>query len=513
MSTPGRLSGILLPLFSLRSASDFGIGDFGALPAFFTWMKAARQRLLMVLPLLPTAPGDPSPYATRSAFGLNPLFIDLTRLPEWQALGGESALSGEEQDRLAEARGAKRIRYDLVFALKGAALARAFERFEQEKGSARQQAFAAYQEQQEEWLPGYALFAALSEANQQRPWWEWEPALKERRPDALAQAQREHGARARYHAWLQWVTDAQWQEARVAAKAAGVLLCGDEPFIIGQDSADAWCNPGILRRDARLGVPPDDFSAEGQDWGLPYFDFARMQADDYAWLKARAKNAAGYYDLRRVDHAVGYFRQYIRDERTPKGRFLPDDEPTQRAWGEKHFTLLAEGAGIVAEDLGVIPPFVREVLGRMELPGYRVMRWERDDRLYRDPATFPRASLATTGTHDTDTVVEWWEGAQEWEREAMARVYPAFQGVPLTRECSPKVHTALLASTLQSGSDLVVLPWQDVLATRDRVNLPGTMTDANWSYRIEQDVDALMSVEQTRQAALRLARLTQESGR
>ena len=109
-----------------------------------------------------------------------------------------------------------------------------------------------------------------------------------------------------------------------------MLLCGDEPFIIGQDSADTWAHPDILRRDARLGVPPDDFSATGQDWGLPYFDFAAMEKDDYRWLKARAAKAASYYDLRRVDHAVGYFRQWIRDEKTPTGPLHPPGrgEPT-----------------------------------------------------------------------------------------------------------------------------------------------------------------------------------------
>lgn len=514
MSTPGRLSGILLPLFSLRSATDFGIGDFGALPGFYQWMNAARQRMWMLLPLLPTAPGDPSPYATRSAFGLNPLFIDLARLPEWQALGGEGSLSPEEQDRLAEARASRRIRYDLVFPLKTAALDRAFERFEQEVASGpRHEAFSAFQTAHANWLPSYALFAALSEEQGQRPWWEWPEGLRERRPEALAQAGQRLARRVRHHAWLQWVADAQWHEAREAARASGVLLCGDEPFIIGQDSVDAWCNPRILRRNARLGVPPDALSAEGQDWGLPYFDFAAMDAEGYGWLRARARNAASYYDLRRVDHAVGYFRQYIRDERTPRGRFLPEDEPSQRALGERHFRMLSEGAGIVAEDLGVIPPFVRETLARLELPGYRVMRWERDDGTYRDPAHFPRISLATTGTHDTDTAAEWWESSADWEREAMARVYRAFDGVPLTREFTPQVHAALLVATLHSASDLAVLPWQDVLGTRDRINLPGSMSEANWSYRIEQDVDALLSVEQTRQAAVKLASLTQASSR
>ncbi|WP_426754942.1 4-alpha-glucanotransferase [Myxococcus sp. Y35] len=516
MSTPGRLSGLLLPLFSLRSQSDFGIGDFGAMEGLFSWMKAARQRMLMVLPLLPTAPGDPSPYATRSAFGLNPLFIDLQRVPEFAASGGEAALSDAQRAQLAEARGAPRVRYDLVFPLKDAAFARAFDVFEAQHWapqSERAQAFRQWRDAQGEWLESYALFTAISEQENRRAWWEWPEGLRTRQPEALASKSRELERRVRYHAWLQWVAEQQWNEVRAQARAHDVLLCGDEPFIIGQDSADVWAHPDILRRDARLGVPPDDFSATGQDWGLPYFDFAAMEKDDFAWLKMRAKKAASYYDLRRVDHAVGYFRQWIRDEQTPTGRFIPPDEASHRRLGEKTFRLLSEGAGIVAEDLGVIPPFVRHILAELRLPGYRVMRWERDDNHYRDPRQFPTVSLVTTGTHDTDTVAEWWEGAGDHERHAAARSWQELHGVHITREFTPDVHRAMLASALNAASDLCVLPWQDVLGTRDRINLPGSMSDSNWAYRIEQNVSDLLTDSRTREAAERLAWLTASARR
>ena len=516
MSTPGRLSGLLLPLFSLRSQSDFGIGDFGALDGLFAWMKTARQRLLMLLPLLPTAPGDPSPYSTRSAFGLNPLFINLQQLPEFAASGGEAALSEAQRRQLAEARAAPRVRYDLVFPLKDAAFARAFDTFEKQHWgpqSTRAKAFGKWREAQGEWLESYALFTAISEQEDRRPWWEWPEGLRTRQPEALGAKSKELERRVRYHAWLQWVAEVQWDAVREQAKTRGVLLCGDEPFIIGQDSADCWAHPAILPRDARLGVPPDDFSATGQDWGLPYFNFAAMEKDDYAWLKERAKKAASYYDLRRVDHAVGYFRQWIRDEQTPTGRFIPPDEESHKRLGEKHFRLLSEGAGIVAEDLGVIPPFVRRILADLKLPGYRVMRWERDDNVYRDPRQFPAVSLVTTGTHDTDTVAEWWEGARDDERQAAARAWPEMNGVPVTREFTPEVHRAMLASALNSGSDLCVLPWQDILGTRDRINLPGSMSDSNWAYRITQNADALLTNEQTRDAGQRLAWLTASARR
>jgi 4-alpha-glucanotransferase len=511
MLPSGRLSGLLLPVFSFRSRTDFGIGDFGAMDDLYRWMNAARQKLLMVLPLLPTAPGDSSPYATRSAFGLNPLFIDLHQVPEFQATGGEGALPDEQKRQLAEARGAHRVRYDLVFPLKEAAFERSYNHFEQHewaKQTERARQFQAWREAQGEWLESYALFTALSEQEQRRAWWEWPEPLRTRNPEALRAASARHERRVRYHAWLQWVAEQQWNRAREQAKARGILLCGDEPFIIGQDSADTWAHPAILRRDARLGVPPDDFSATGQDWGLPYFDFAAMEKEDYRWLKARAAKAASYYDLRRVDHAVGYFRQWIRDAQTPTGRFIPPDEATHKRHGEHHFRLLSRNAGIIAEDLGVIPPFVRGILADLGLPGYRVMRWERDEAVYRNPHEYPAVSLATTGTHDTEPMADWWESTADYERASIARAWPEFQGLNPTKEFTPEVHRTLLAAALNSKSNLCVLPWQDILGTRERINLPGTMSDSNWAYRIAQNVDRLLEEEQTRTAAEKVAGLT-----
>jgi 4-alpha-glucanotransferase len=507
----------LLPLFSLRSRTDFGIGDFGALDGLFDWMVAARQKLLMLLPLLPTAHNDSSPYSTRSAFGLNPLFIDVQALPEFAEAGGLDSLSAEERGWLSEARASRRIRYDLVFRLKDAALHRAFERFETlhwKTSDARANELREWQHTQSGWLEAYALYAAISKDQQHRPWWDWPAALRDRKPAALAAERNRLSHDVLAECWLQWIAERQWDQVRAKAKAKGVLLCGDEPFILSQDSADCWAHPKLLRRDARLGVPPDAFSADGQDWGLPYFDFSAMEKEGYAWLKFRAEKSASYYDLRRVDHAIGYFRQWIRDTTTPKGRFIPLDEPAQVALGEKHFKLFSASAGIIAEDLGVIPKFAREVLKKLQLPGYRVMRWERDEAVYRDPHEFLEVSLATTGTHDTDTLREWWETATDAERLAMAKAVPEMQGLPaVTKAFTPQVHEALLAGTLGSASNLAVIPWQDVLGSRDRVNLPGSMTDANWAYRIDCTQEELLQREDTLRAAALMSRLTTESRR
>lgn len=515
LSAPkSRLSGILLPLFSLRARGDFGIGDFGSLGGFFHWLELSGQRLWMMLPLLPTAWGDPSPYSTACAFGLNPLFIDLRPLLTRHGL----TLTAPEQQALAEARRAPTVRYDLVVPLKAGLLARAFDAFEQ----APSPDFEAFCAAKRAWLDDYALFAALSFEQQRRAWWEWPDGLAERAPAALAAARTRLGRAIRFAQWEQWVADVQWQQVRQQAAARGVLVCGDEPFIIGQNSSDCWCNPKLLRRDGRLGVPPDEFAADGQDWGLPWFDFAAMDAEGYRWLQFRAAQAAGYYDLRRVDHAVGYFRQYVRDAQTPRGRFIPSEEPRQAALGEKNFRFLSNAAppppgqpsAIIAEDLGVIPPFVRSVLEALKLPGYKVMRWARDDGTYQHPHHYPAVSLVTTGTHDSETLREWWTVAAHWEREAVCRTFPelhAFQPPPA--EFTPEVHEALLRAALNASSGLCILPWQDVFGEAERVNLPGTVSDRNWSYRMRLEAEDLAGREDTARAALWLKRLTVEGRR
>ncbi|MBK7857050.1 MAG: 4-alpha-glucanotransferase [Archangiaceae bacterium] len=507
MSLPqGRTSGVLLPLFSFRSGTDAGIGDFGGFGGIFEWMKQAKQQLLMILPLLPTAPGDPSPYSTRSAFGFNPLYIDLNQLP------GATDFTPEERASLKLARAAPTVQYERVFPLKEAALARAFARFEAQRDFA---AFDAFVAEQKDWLDTFALFAALSDANQHRPWWEWPAPLANRDAKALAEANAQHATRIRYHAWLQWVADAQWKKVRAQAKQAGVLLCGDEPFIIGKDSADAWAYPHLLRTEGRLGVPPDDFSADGQDWGLPWFDFEAMERDGYRWLRTRARSAAAAFDVRRVDHAIGYFRQYVRDAQTPRGRFIPSQEHQQQALGEKHFRLLSEGgAGIMAEDLGVMTPFVRRTLDMLQLPGYRVMRWAREDGVYANPRQYPAVSLVTTGTHDTETLREWWQTAQQWEREAVCRTFPELHRFfPPGAGWSDDLHQAMLAAAENASSNLCIIPWQDLYGEETRVNLPGTIGPHNWTYRMRVPVEQLTTDGTTRAGAELLARLTVGGGR
>jgi 4-alpha-glucanotransferase len=345
------------------------------------------------------------------------------------------------------------------------------------------------------WLDDYALYRALHHEHQGRYWLEWDEGIRHRLPDALTEARQRLSREVLYRSWLQWVAGEQWQRAR--RDCSGVAIFGDFPFVVSGDSADVWARQHEFRLDASVGTPPDAFSATGQNWGLPVYRWDVM-APDFEWLRQRARRSDELYDGFRVDHLVGFFRTYVR-ERDGSAAFVPPDAPSQTAQGERLLVLFGEsGAHIVAEDLGSVPEFVRESMARLEVPGYKVLRWERcwdqPGKPFRDPATYPAVSLATSSTHDTETLAEWWDTAPAEERTALA-------GIPSLRErgCDPgvefcdSVRDGLLRALCAAGSNLVLIPVQDIFGWRDRINTPAVVDDANWTWRLPWPVDELHS--------------------
>jgi 4-alpha-glucanotransferase len=285
--------------------------------------------------------------------------------------------------------------------------------------------------------------------------------------------------------------------------------------MVAPDSADVWSRRSDFRLDARVGVPPDAFSATGQDWGLPVYRWDVMEREGHAWLRARARRMAELYDLYRVDHVVGVYRTYFFPNDGGKPAFVPDAEPAQIRNGETVLGILGEGARVIAEDLGVVPDFVRASLARLRIPGYRVQRWEKEwdapGQPFRDPARWPALSVATTGTHDTESVADWYDAMPAEERRQLADIpalAPLRGSLPATFD--DRVRDALLEMLYRSGSDLLLLPFGDVFGVRDRVNVPGTVTDENWTYRIPVGLAALAA---DRAARERLHGLAERSGR
>ncbi len=499
-----RRAGILVPLFSIPSSRSWGIGEIGDIEPMARWLESAGQRLLQLLPINEMPPGETSPYSALSAMAVDPQFVALHALEDFEEIGGEEGLERGLRDRLDRVRMSPLIAYPVVRELKQIALRRSFAHFRDTEwagGTRRAAAFRVYREQQSWWLDDYALFRALHARHDERAWTDWPEPLRMRQPRALDAARHELADDVLFRQYVQWVAGDQWGTAR--DRAGPVALFGDLPFMVSGDSADVWARQDEFRLDASVGVPPDAFSGTGQDWGLPVYRWDVLARRDFDWLRHRARRNADLYDGYRVDHLVGFYRTYFRPD-GGEPRFTPADEASQRALGERVLAVLREpGSEIIAEDLGTVPDFVRESLTRLAVPGYRVFRWEREwhspGQPFRDPSAYPAASVATSGTHDTEPMVIWWETAPREEREAVLAM-DAMKDLlseedrsrALEAQNLPHVmHEALLEAMFASGADLLILPIQDVFGWRDRINEPATVGAGNWTWRLPWPSDRL----------------------
>jgi 4-alpha-glucanotransferase len=518
-----RSAGLVLPLFSLRSSRDGGIGEIGALAGFGPWLERAGFHALQLLPVSTLPSSETSPYSALSAMAIDPIYVTLDDVPDYKAPGGDARLPLADQMALKTARAASRVDYANVRQAKHGALSLAFSNFwdvDWVRTTPRAGSFAAFCAWEEWWLADYALYCALRDRHAGQPWTEWPEPLQIRNVEALEDARRELEREILFHQYAQWLADEQWAAAREGL--GDIRLFGDFPFMVGVDSADVWANQHLFQFDRTTGTPPDAFSATGQDWGLPVYRWDAMAAEDYRWLRQRARRMGHIYDGYRVDHLVGFFRTYSRALGDPTGHFDPGHEPDQIAQGERILELFkSTSSQITAEDLGLIPDFVRESLAKVGLPGYKVIRWERDwhtpGQPFVPPSKFPRVSVATTSTHDIEPIALWWDTASSDEKRLFVRllgedVVP--QGVdPATVSFTPGLLALMLESAYSAGSDLLLLPLQDACGWRDRINVPATVGANNWSWRVPFTVEQLQEDDAMNAAARELYRLADRSGR
>lgn len=474
-----RHSGLTVPLFSLASRQGWGLGEFADLPMFARWMMEAGQSVVQILPINEMPPGETSPYSAMTAMALDPIYITMSQVADFAGLGGDLALDGAETAEIARLRTALRIDYASIRRLKDRWLRRSFDRFlrlEVSRGSLRAALFDAFTREQAWWLNDYTLFRALRAQHDEQRWVDWPSPLAQAEAAAVAAAKPGLLPEMTYRAYLQWIAAEQWADAKRLAWPARVF--GDLPFMISADSPDVWARQHEFRFDATIGVPPDAFSETGQDWGLPPWRASVMAANDFAWMRARSRRYADLYDGYRVDHLVGLYRTYLRPiDKAQPAFFDPSDEPAQISLGET-LTGIFTGdtrADVIAEDLGSIPPFVRESMARLGLPGMKVLRWERywdrDGQPPIDPAEFPECSVATTGTHDIEPLAATPDGDTDDKRMAVLR------------------------GLLSSGSCLTLMPVQDVFGWTDRINTPAVVDEINWTWKLPWPVDTWLDRE------------------
>jgi 4-alpha-glucanotransferase len=505
-----RHAGVIVPLFSLSSHAGWGIGELPDVGGFAAWMATGGFDRLMILPIGPIAKGETSPYSAVSAMAIDPMSIGIDAMEDFVRAGGVARMSSGGRAAREAARRSATVRYEDVRRAKREALDLAFDRFladEWANLTPRASALAAYIARERWWLDDYALFQALCEASPASWWREWPAAIRAREPRAVDEARRQHATDVLKQQYWQWVAETQWQTARRAAREVGVTIVGDLPFVVSAGSSDVWTRQREFRLDVSVGVPPDAFTPEGQDWGLPAYDWDVIRAGGYQWIRQRAKRMAALFDAVRVDHLVGLYRTYGRPaEGEPF--FNPADEASQTRQGEEILQIIREAdAAVMVEDLGTVPDFVRESLARLEVPGCKVLRWERDweapGQPFRVPGLYPRASVAMTGTHDTASLAEWWDAAPAEERAALFALplMQVLESIGPGDAWSDRLRDALADVIFDAGSDELFMPIQDVFGWRDRINTPGTVGPQNWTWRLPWPVEEWRAREEPRERA------------
>ncbi len=499
-----RLAGVMVPLFSLRTRNDAGIGDIAALDAMTELAASMGNRAILLLPIDETSPGEASPYSALSVFAIDPIYV---------GLDGLAGVAPREVERVRRALAHVPLSDRLTIrAARRELLEAAFRRFTTR--GAERAAVTDFAARHRGWLDDYALFRALKDRFDFAPWEDWPGPLRRRETAALDRAKAELAPVMDKYVYWQFLAHRQWAEVHAQARARGVMLGGDLAFSPARDSAEVWANQELFDFERTVGAPPDSFNPEGQKWGLPAPRWNRIRADGFALLRKRIRHARELYDFIRVDHVVGLYRTFSFGlVPGAAGGFSPAAEPEQRAQGEAVLGAILEEAGatiVIAEDLGVIPAFVRASLTALGVPGYKVMRWEKINdgtplEAFVPPADYPETSLATTSTHDTDTLAEWWDSAPADERARMvALLAPAPAGPRNAESEFAEMRDAMLAALYGSPSRMVLIPIQDLFGWRERINLPGTVGPANWSWRLPL---AIEDISHDPAASARIAQL------
>ncbi|MBD2091372.1 4-alpha-glucanotransferase [Microcoleus sp. FACHB-1515] len=492
-----RSSGLLLHPTSFPGR--FGIGDLGGSAyRFVEFLEQSRQQLWQILPLGPTGFGN-SPYAGYSAMAGNPLLISL------EILQGQGLLDGVDLNDLPDFP-ADHVDFDRVIAYKMPLLLKAADHFRTHASIEQRTQYETFCASRAFWLNDYAFFMALKEAHEGASWYDWEPEIAHRKPEAMAEWHDRLNDQIFNHKFLQFEFFREWENLRRYANDRGISIIGDVPIYVAHDSADVWAQPHNFKLNAEgqptsmAGVPPDFFSDTGQLWGNPIYDWDAIAANKYEWWIERFRSLLDYVDLIRIDHFRGFCAYWA----VPQGETTALGGEWIEAPGKEFFTLLKQELGslpILAEDLGVITPDVEELRDRFEFPGMRILHFAfgNDPTNPFLPFNYIQNCVVYTGTHDNDTTVGWYEQLPEEERRSL-HDYLGCTG-------SDGIHWDLIRLAFSSVGNQAIVPLQDVLGlgTEARMNFPGK-AEGNWSWRYH--TDALKP-----ELGDRLAHLTQIYGR
>lgn len=523
----------MVPVSALRRLGDLGIGDTQAVIEMIDWCADNGLSVLQILPINETG-ADNSPYNAISSVAIDPatLTVEPGKVPGLtQSLYDHIVISSHDDPRYQPSidyAGVKSLKLRLLWAAyqKAGALL-TLNQWIKREGS---------------WVAYYTLFRLLMDFNGGSTAWETWPE-EHRTPDAAklwvnAHPKRtELGQRLRFYAFLQMVAEEQWTAVRRHADRRGVLIMGDIPFGVSRGSVDVWASQELFSLRWSVGCPadpafkPDAFTARwGQNWGVPVYNWEAMAADDFNWWRTRVRAATRYFHLFRIDHVTGLYRVFAfpwqpqdndgyanlspADARKRAGgevpRYLPGPDHDPRwaranlANGEKRLAIIQETAGeagVVAEDLGKVPPYLAPSLERMGVPGFRIPFLERTEpeRAYKDARQYPALSVATLATHDQPPIAALWQqwhdalaadhGAEHAEREQRTLLQWVGWGehdVPMT--FNHDLHLSIIRTLLQSSSALAIIHIADWFGWPDRISTPGPPNPDNWTWRMPHPI-------------------------
>lgn len=461
-----RSSGVLMNISSLWG--EYGIGGFGPETIEFgRYLRSMGFTWWQILPLCPIGAGN-SPYSGRSAFAINPLYLS----PEMLV---EEGLLTEEEARSARYPGIPYTTdYDFARPCKAGLIRKSYSRFRERDDCGR--LLAKFEAQQSFWLTDYADFMACREANGRQPWWEWD--------DALPPADRT------YYLFEQYILSSQWESCKRALNQLGIQVMGDMPIYVSRDSAEFWAHPELFdtldgNPSHVAGVPPDYFSAEGQLWGNPLYNWKRMEEDGYSWWIERIRRSLSLYDAVRIDHFRGFHRYWS----VPADAETAKDGKWMQGPGMKLFSQVRNVLGdvpVIAEDLGSWDAGLEKFLKQAGFPGMRVIQFGfSGGESTHMPHCYPDNCVAYTGTHDNNTLLGWLWETPPTEKNFLLD-YCRFTGDnPLEGGAHSRVLHDIITTVWQSAAQIAILPIQDILGYGGdtRMNIPG-VAEGNWAFRI-----------------------------
>lgn len=495
-----RSAGVIMHIASLPG--KFGIGTFGQEAYDYAdFLYKSGMKYWQILPLGQTGYGD-SPYQSFSAFAGNPYFIDFGLLAKDNLLKADEYLSNNYGDDI------NYIDYGLLFKIKYEVLRKAYNNFKNMNTDTIKKEFDEFRFENKWWLEDYGLYMAVKNHFNLESWQDWDEDIKKREVEAVEKYKVLLSDEIEYWEFIQYLFFKQWNKLKEYVNSKGIKIIGDIPIYVAEDSADVWSNSEAYLMDKETlkpisvaGCPPDAFSATGQLWGNPIYDWEYMDKQSYSWWITRVRESLKLYDVVRIDHFRG-FESYWK---IPYGEDTAINGEWVKGPGMKLFNAVKEALGevnVIAEDLGFLTDEVREFLDNSGFPGMKVLQFAFDEREESNylPHTYTNNCVAYTGTHDNDTFRGWYDLTAPREDIQYCKEYLALSD-------EEGYNWGFIRGVWSSVADLAIATMQDFLdfGNETRINMPSTL-GGNWKWRmVEGNYDDKL--------AEKLCRLTKIYGR